>query len=821
MEDKAMSRKLAKIFIGIIIVSVFGLWGFVIATVTSANKLGREMAKQYLMAEGENINVYIDMINVGMPYLRELYKKDVTGEEAKAFIDRFFMTNIEAQGIREFDYYGCYKGKLYSNNEFDGIEEYDYKAHDWYKQGIKADGKVIITPVYRDEINNDIINTIEAVDKETGVGLAIDIYPIDLAEDHENWEFMPGEVYYLTDATGRLLYTSNTSHTDETIECVNRLIESDGDKMIQRDEKGRMAFVYTYVSDEGWRGIITIPIMSIIKDTIMISVVYALVMMALVVFLFLLFRKNKKNEQDKAVKEKIIDAMASTYYMICHLNIPEDSYCVLMETDEEYKNALKKSKASEMIEELCDNFVKEPYQGGIKEFLDFDTIDERLSYLNYATYEYESKKQGFLRVFIIKLGSDENGKVTDVLLLNQKIDEERVKHLEKSLDEQRNMNTEVKSFLSRMSHDIRTPLNIIVGMAEIARMSKGNREKVYEALDNIELAGKHLQTLINDILDISAIESGKLVICLKTEKISKITDSINVYINSLAKKKDVQYQYIEKNISHQYIKTDALRINQILINLLSNSVKYTKKGGNVLLEISEEETQIENQVLLKMRVKDNGIGMSKEFMENMYDAFTRAIDTRINKIEGSGLGLAIVKQLTDLMNGSIEVQSEIGKGTEFVVSIPFEVDNKIREDNTIEIEPDYSKLKNMKILLAEDNEFNYRIATELFRVYETNLVRAENGMVAVDLFKQSSDGEFDVIIMDIQMPVMDGIEATKVIRNLKRNDAKTIPIIAMTVNAFEEDVKECMDAGMNKHIAKPIRIKSVLSSILECTYQTG
>lgn len=241
----------------------------------------------------------------------------------------------------------------------------------------------------------------------------------------------------------------------------------------------------------------------------------------------------------------------------------------------------------------------------------------------------------------------------------------------------------------------------------------------------------------------------------------------------------------------------------------------------MLLEISEEETQIENQVLLKMRVKDNGIGMSKEFMENMYDAFTRAIDTRINKIEGSGLGLAIVKQLTDLMNGSIEVQSEIGKGTEFVVSIPFEVDNKIREDNTIEIEPDYSKLKNMKILLAEDNEFNYRIATELFKVYETNLVRAENGMVAVDLFKQSSDGEFDVIIMDIQMPVMDGIEATKVIRNLKRNDAKTIPIIAMTVNAFEEDVKECMDAGMNKHIAKPIRIKSVLSSILECTYQTG
>ena len=217
MEDKAMSRKLAKIFIGIIIVSVFGLWGFVIATVTSANKLGREMAKQYLMAEGENINVYIDMINVGMPYLRELYKKDVTGEEAKAFIDRFFMTNIEAQGIREFNYYGCYKGKLYSNNEFDGIEEYDYKAHDWYKQGIKADGKVIITPVYRDEINNDIINTIEAVDKETGVGLAIDIYPIDLAEDHENWEFMPGEVYYLTDATGRLLYTSNTSHTDDTI----------------------------------------------------------------------------------------------------------------------------------------------------------------------------------------------------------------------------------------------------------------------------------------------------------------------------------------------------------------------------------------------------------------------------------------------------------------------------------------------------------------------------------------------------------------------------------------------------------------------------
>jgi len=285
---------------------------------------------------------------------------------------------------------------------------------------------------------------------------------------------------------------------------------------------------------------------------------------------------------------------------------------------------------------------------------------------------------------------------------------------------------------------------------------------------------------------------------------------------SLVQTKSIDYVYEQGNLFFPYMNTDSLRISQLYLNLLSNAVKYTPAGGRVKFEIWQNLTEAVGTVELHARISDTGMGMSKEFMETMYTEFSRATDTRVNKIQGTGLGLAIVKQITDLMGGTIEVNSELNKGTTFHVVLPIEIIEKTDAKKELTDEDfDYDQLKGLQVLVAEDNDFNFEIAQDLLSDYGMNLERAEDGAVALDMMDSSEMGYYDLILMDMQMPVMDGLEATREIRKLNREDAKNIPIIAMTANAFAEDALACREAGMDSHVAKPIKLKFLLETILK------
>ena len=362
-----------------------------------------------------------------------------------------------------------------------------------------------------------------------------------------------------------------------------------------------------------------------------------------------------------------------------------------------------------------------------------------------------------------------------------------------------------------MSHDIRTPMNAVLGFTALLAKDAENPVKVREYSAKIMASGQHLLSLINDVLDVSKIESGKVVLNYEQFALDDITAALDAIIQPMAKAKNQEFHLEISGISHQYCVGDETRINQVLLNLLSNAVKYTQEGGSIWLRITGQEQRSSQYERIRIEVEDNGYGMTPEYLEKIFDAFTRAENSMTNKVQGTGLGMAITKSIVELMGGTIAVSSEVDRGSLFVV----ELDLRIAEDGTADLHKSGStavptegcSLEGMRFLAAEDNEINAEILTELLDLEGASCEVAGNGQLALERFSQAETGAFDAILMDVQMPVMNGYDATRAIRALPRSDAAAIPIIAMTANAFAEDEKAALDAGMDAHVPKPLDIE--------------
>ena len=379
-----------------------------------------------------------------------------------------------------------------------------------------------------------------------------------------------------------------------------------------------------------------------------------------------------------------------------------------------------------------------------------------------------------------------------------------------------NANKAKTDFLSNMSHDIRTPMNAIIGMTSLIRYDAGNKDKVIEYADKIDISSQHLLGIINDVLDMSKIEAGKTVFKYNDFSILNFIQEINTLFRSQIDEKKQTLTIIKENIRHEWVNGDQIHLMQIFSNLLSNAVKYTQEGGKIQFLIEECETKSSVYAKYRFLVSDNGMGMSADFKETIFDPFTRAESSMTNKIQGTGLGMAITRNLVKAMGGTIDLESELGQGSCFEVFI----DLRIAENRTVALaaqeeiaEPDSNTLKGMRFLCAEDNELNAEILMELLKIEGAECTICENGEKVLETFEQSAPGDYDMILMDVQMPVMNGYEATKAIRRSSHELAMTIPIIAMTANAFSEDIQHSLAAGMNAHVSKPVEMKVLEKTI--------
>ena len=472
---------------------------------------------------------------------------------------------------------------------------------------------------------------------------------------------------------------------------------------------------------------------------------------------------------------------------------------------------------------IYDNYMLPEYRQGYLEFTDLDTISERFETHKILRYIYRNKNKQWIAVSAIVQNRDENGKLTDIQFLTHDVTDQRERELQQedalriALASSEHANKAKTAFLNNMSHDIRTPMNAIIGFTALAASHMDQPDLVKDYLTKIGTSSKHLLSLINDVLDMSRIESGIVKIEENEVCIPDVLHDLKTIIQGNIQAKQ-QNLYIEtQDVVHENVITDRLRLNQILLNIVSNAIKFTPTGGTVNIRVTEKTCNLKDFTTFEFRIKDNGIGMSEEFQTHVFDAFSREQTSTKSGIEGTGLGMAVTRNIVDMMGGTISLTSKEGKGTEFVVTLNFKIRKVLTMPMDIKEEPlqqteRENRYSGKKVLIVEDNELNREIATALLEEIGISVDSVEDGTDAVERMNEVDDDRYDLIFMDIQMPKMDGYMATREIRTLKNNKKANIPIIAMTANAFEEDKKKAFQAGMNAHIAKPIDIKIILDA---------
>ena len=513
------------------------------------------------------------------------------------------------------------------------------------------------------------------------------------------------------------------------------------------------------------------------------------------------------------IDNEIISSVSRLYFSIYRIDIEKDFYEEISSSNDVHRLTGHMGRASSKMMELCDSFVSPDYRERVRNFFDLSDLPQRMKNDESVAIEYLANDGNWHMARFIEKKRDENGELTNVLYVTRLISD--VKRREYNwmvvAEEANRANEEKSDFLSRMSHDLRTPFNAVMGLTQVATDNIDNEEKVRECLLKINRTGKHLHQLISNILDISDIESGLLRLHEDTIDIDEMIADFKIDAENVKSYKDLKFIYNVNGIMHHKFIADRARLEQIYMNLLSNAVKYTPEGGSIRLGLSQQESAESGKVKLVFVISDTGSGMSEEFMKKMYSKFTREIDTRLNTVRGSGLGLAIVKQLIDMMHGNIKVKSEKGKGTEFTITLEFPYADGSEpalgagKEDTGEFKPE-----GINILIAEDNDLNYEIASEILAARGIHTERAEDGAVCVEKFNTSADGTYDAILMDMHMPVMDGVEASRMIRKLNHPQAHTIPVIAMTANVFAEDIEKCLSAGMNDHMSKPVDVNDLI-----------
>lgn len=556
----------------------------------------------------------------------------------------------------------------------------------------------------------------------------------------------------------------------------------------------------------------------VVSNMIYVAVLFIIFIVFMAIYTF--SREPFAANKNKKMVDRILSAVTDDFVFLVEVDVKtriEKIFFVSKGPHPQWSDK-KTHKYDESIKEYADVVVAPEDR---KRFLEVTEFNALMEYFknndNECIIEYDVIVNGGRRryqgKFTLSPQDSEGAKIYVGVRDTTLIEEERTEYNRKlmsALAQAEEANKGKSYFLFNMSHDIRTPLNAIIGYSELAKNHLDEKEVLDDYIYKIQTCGRQLLGLIGDVLDMAKIESGNLEISEKPCLCQDLMSDIMISVNESAKKKGLEFE-ASGNACHSTILCDKVKVQKILLNILSNAVKYTPKGGKISLSVQEKIREDEGLSDFTFVVKDNGIGISKEFLPYIFNSFSRERNATISGVSGTGLGMTITKRLVDAMGGKIEVESQQNMGTTVTVSITFSRLVGLEEKRE-EIIPD-AFLKDIRVLLVEDNEINGEIASEMLRELKVNVDLVTNGKECIDALLEKDAGYYDLVLMDIQMPVMDGYEATRIIRRFSDKDKRLIPVIAMTANAFEEDKQKAFQSGMNGHLAKPVEMRHLIQAL--------
>ena len=783
----------------------------------NAQDLGMSLAQSCAAEEEAHITSFQDFLSLGAQYVDEMTVRGVSPEEIQTWLSGYFRKLTAILGENVVDPYAVIGGEIVAANPWEGDADYDYRAANWYVQATEAGGAPVFTDVYRDAITGETIFT-AALSFGGGNVLAMDVFPQRLHASGDLNGLPEDCSLYLCDSSGGLIYAVTKWTVDqETMQVyTDYLVQGirDGslaafDAMFQDTDGVNRGAYYSEMSN-GWLVILTVPVESVLMGDRSLPV-YVLVGVGSLLFLILAFMVIRDLMQSRRIRmaDNTIHILSDSFFAIYRINFVEGTFTAI-KTSADLEGKVPRRGSYESLLEIVQALV-EP--GTFQEFrtcFSLESIRQRVGN-HIADYggDYRRRFGDVYKWVNIRTLYDPEQAPDDVIWCFRDVDLEKRQQLQHTMLLQEALDTAKKStraksaFFSNMSHDMRTPLNAIIGLSELAQQHRDDREKVDGYMRKIEFSGRQLLRLINDILELSRLESGGSLLENREFDLRACVEENAGLFQEQAEREGKRFT-VDFQAQDSVVMGDAFRLGQILNNLLSNAFKYSDRGAEI--RVSVRQFDFRKHTKYQIVVEDTGVGMSEHFLDHLFDPYARETSFTTKNTVGTGLGMPIVKSLVQQMSGEIAVESRLGKGSKFTVTLPLAAVASAppAAEAPAEQADAALDLTGRRILLAEDNELNMEIATEVLQMHGVEVVPAVNGAEAVSAFQNAPPFWFDAILMDMQMPVMDGCEAARAIRGLDRPDAGSVPIVAVTANAFAEDIARTTDAGMNAHISKPI-----------------
>lgn len=839
MIDKEKQRLNVSAKLGIALAVVMCLliaWGVMLVRdklLLNADEMGTSLAASYATEEENRFTVYQLFMGLGATYINDMIDQGADEERIVRWMQSFTDNTARVLGDDLIEPYAVIDGRILAAVPWEGDEGYDYADTDWYRGAFTTDNGVYFADAYEDAITGEPVITISLKLHGEGNVLAFDIR-LDKFNDYESDTTMPeGSSYFLFDSNGALIYSivardvtsaGMQSYLEQLrADIASGALENHASSIV--DESGTRRSVYYTTMDNGWLSVVTMPTQNILQtgwdETLLaIAAVFAVLLGVTAFFVIRSYRENKR-AQHTADTLKIL---GDTFYAIYRVNYRAGTYETVKSSPDVREKLGASGDYEYMISIVKDVVENRTYQEFERSF-SIENI-RKLAEEDVHEYggDYRRKFGDTFKWVSIRIIHNRDLNLDEVIMCFREIDDEKrnqlkqLELLESSLAAAKQAAERKTAFFSSVSHDMRTPLNAVIGLAKLAQDDVDDARKTADYLRKIEQAGDQLLTLVNDVLDVSRIEHGEksALDYQPMDMRACVEDTVGLFVEQAAR--EDKTLVCELADEHELVYCDRKRMSQVLNNLISNALKYSLPGATVKVTT---EIAGRSDKLLKycIEVSDTGVGMSEEFLEHVFEPFARETMFAPVGVTGTGLGMPIVKNLVQQMSGEITVSSTLGEGTTFTIVVPLQIvegEQASASDHATAEETAAGApftLEGRLVLVAEDNDINMLIAEEFLKQLGASVVQARNGREAVETFGLSDIGSIDAILMDMQMPEMDGCEACRAIRAMDRSDAKTVPIIAVTANAFAEDIAKTADAGMDGHVPKPLDIEALKEAL--------